>query len=303
MKNLYLILLALLITVANNAQQNDWEDPLVFRVNKLEPISTMYRYADDKSVDFDEAPWKTSDNYLLLNGNWKFSWSKNPDERPVNFYITDLDDSSWDEIPVPADWQMHGYDYPVYTNSAYPFPKDEPNIKGDFNPVGSYRHKFLLPEQYKDKDVIIHFGAVKSAFYLYINGEKVGYSQDSKTPAEFDITKYVKPGTENLLAVQVFRWCDGSYLEDQDFWRLSGIERDVYIYAKEKVRIYDLFVKSGLDRDYKTGLFELEIEIENTLGENVDGEVSYHVIDPANGAEVFSGKQIQRSICAYKERE
>lgn len=289
--NFYLVFLSMLITGIGNAQQNDWEDPAVFRINKLEPVSTIYRYADEKSVSFDELPWEKSEYYILLNGMWKFKWAKNPQERPMDYYKTGIDDSAWDEIPVPANWQMHGYDYPIYTNIDYPFPKEEPYIKGDFNPIGSYRHKFTLPEKFSGKDVVIHFGAVKTAFYLYVNGQKVGYSQDSKTPAEFDITKFVKPGEENLIAVQVFRWCDGSYLEDQDFWRVSGIERDVFIYAKNKVRVHDLFIQSELENDYKTGSYAMEVEVQNTLNEKVDGSIAYEVKDPITNKVVLSGKE------------
>jgi beta-galactosidase len=296
------LIFLLVLSGVGSAQQNDWENPSVFRVNKLEPVSTLYRFADDKSVSFDESPWKTSGNYILLNGTWKFKWAKNPQERQMDFYKPEIDDSQWDEIPVPANWQLHGYDYPIYTNIDYPFPKDEPYIRGDFNPVGSYRYKFVLPEQFDGKDVIIHFGAVKTSFYLFVNGQKVGYSQDSKTPAEFDITKYIKTGEENLLALQVFRWCDGSYLEDQDFWRLSGIERDVFIYAKNKVRVFDLFIKSDLDKEYKTGLLEIEFDLENTLQKKAEGSIAYEVKDPVTGKVVISGKQKYTVAPSVKEK-
>jgi beta-galactosidase len=278
MKRSTAVLLLTFFCVANFAQVNDWENPTVFRVNKLQPTSTFYRYASEVS-NYDYQPWLTDNHYILLNGNWKFNWSKNPTERPLNFFESGFDDSNWSIIPVPSNWQMHGYDYPIYVNIQYPFKKDEPRIDGDFNPVGSYRYSYIIPESFAGKRIIICFGAVNSAFYLWINGQKVGYSQDSKTPAEFDITQYVKVGQENLIAAQVYRWCDGSYLEDQDFWRLSGIERDVYVYAKNNVSVGDVFMNSGLESDYATGNFKASIKVMNQSDKTATGSIKCTLLE------------------------
>jgi beta-galactosidase len=252
----WLTIFCLLITQISYAQDlPDWENPEVFSINTEKPHASFSHYTDQ--------PLETSKNdlrnYQSLNGKWKFNWTSRPDDRPVDFYKVAFDVSQWDDIDVPSDWQMRGYDYPIYTNIVYPFPKNAPYIPHDFNPVGSYKKKLVIPEGWSGKQVFIHFGSVNSAFYIWVNGQKVGYSEGSKTPAEFDITEKIKLG-ENDIAVEVYRWCDGSYLEDQDFWRLSGIERDVTIYATKKVRLENVIAIGSLDRQsYKTG--ELTVDI------------------------------------------
>ncbi|MBN1118375.1 MAG: DUF4981 domain-containing protein [Bacteroidales bacterium] len=277
MKRIDFLLIGLCLSATLMAQ-NDWENPSVFRKNKLYAKASFNRFSANDLI-INPVDFSSSENYIMLNGNWKFIWSKNPEIRPIDFYKTDFNDAGWDSIPVPSDWQMHGYDYPIYTNVIYPFERDEPYIRGDFNPVGTYRHIFLVPENFAERRIVIHFGAVNSAFYIYINGKEVGYSQDSKTPAEFDITEFVKPGEENLLAVQVFRWCDGSYLEDQDFWRLSGIERDVYIYSTPRIYVKDIFTKSTLGNDYKSGILEVELEIGNEEKEASPVDIMVNLTD------------------------
>jgi len=208
------------------------------------------------------SPW-----YKSLNGQWKFNWVQKPADRPVNFCQPDFDDSQWKEIEVPSNWELQGYGIPIYVNSDYEFAPDNPqppHIPHDYNPVGSYRLFFTVPDSWNGMDVFIHFGAVKSAFYIWVNGQKVGYSQDSKTPAEFKITPYLKPG-QNLVALEVYRWSDGSYLEAQDMWRISGITRDVFLYAAPRVRIRDFFAHTPLDEEYKNGLFSLEVEVISDL--------------------------------------
>jgi len=203
--------------------QNDWENSTIFEINK-EPGHASFVPIDTESseINLDKA---ASPFVQLLNGNWKFKWSPKPADRPMDFYKPDVDVSHWDEIPVPANWQLHGYGKPIYTNVTYPFKVDPPKIQHDNNPVGSYRRTFSIPEKWDGKEIFIHFEGVKSAFYLWVNGRKVGYSQGSMTPAEFNITDYLQEG-ENVLAAEVYRWSDGSYLEDQDMWRLSGIYRE-----------------------------------------------------------------------------
>ena len=218
-------------------QGYNWENPQIFQENKLPPHAHFIRYeSEEKALKREE---NTSTFYKSLNGLWKFNWVRKPSDRPMDFYKMDYDDTLWNEIPVPSNWELEGYGMPIYTNIDYPFPKNPPHIPHEYNPVGSYRTTFTITENWKDKQICIHFGAVRSAFYVWVNGEQVGYSQGSKLPAEFDITEYLKEG-ENVLAVEVYRWSDGSYLEDQDFWRLSGIERDVYLFAKNPIHIADV---------------------------------------------------------------
>src|SRR5690554_4223237 len=256
----------------------DWENPQVFAINKENPRAFFYSYPNvDKALKFDRT---ASENFILLNGDWKFNWVAKPADRPMDFYSESFDASEWKEIPVPSDWQMHGYGVPIYTNVTYPWTSnpEPPLVDHNNNPVGSYIHEFDIPDRWEGNKIFIHFGAVNSAMYLWINGQKVGYSQGSKTPAEFDITEYVKVG-QNKLAVEVYRWCDGSYLEDQDFWRLSGIERDVYLFSTPKVRIRDFFFSTQPDEKYHNATFSLDVEIENYLNSLEKGQVEIVLMD------------------------
>ncbi len=217
---------------------------------------------------------------ISLNGEWKFNWVPRPELRPEDFYRTDFDDQSWDTIPVPSNWELEGYGTPIYVSAGFGFKVDPPRVTSEpperytayeeRDPVGSYRRTFKLPDGWNRDRVFIVFGGVQSAFYLWVNGEQVGYSQGSMTPAEFDITDYLRPG-ENLLAVEVYRWCDGSYLEDQDMWRLSGIFRDVDLYTTPAARIRDLQVRTDLDVDYKDALLRLEPELAACDGSDLEG--------------------------------
>ncbi len=186
---------------------------------------------------------------------------------------------------------MQGYDYPIYVNIQYPFKADPPFIPKDYNPVGSYKHNFTVPAAWKDKRIVLHFGGVNSAAYYWLNGEKLGYSEDSKTPVEFDITNRLREG-ENTLALEVYRWCDGSYLEDQDFFRLSGIERDVFIYATPRVHIYDYFVKTDLTNNYKDAQLSVTVDLRNAFAglKSGDYSVEFGLFDKNNVA-VAKGKQ------------
>ncbi|MBN1650072.1 MAG: DUF4981 domain-containing protein [Bacteroidales bacterium] len=245
------------------AQENprrDWENEKIFGINKEKAHATFYSFPtrlDALRLEAEQSP-----NYKSLNGNWKFAWSKNPASRPKAFYQLDFNDSSWNEIKVPANWEMEGYGVPIYVNIPYEWTTNPnpPFVRHDWNPVGSYRKWIQVSESWKDKEVFIIFGAVKSAFYLWVNGQKVGYSQDSKLPAEFNITSYLRPGN-NLIAMEVYRWSDGSYLECQDFWRISGIERDVYLQARPKTYIRDFKAEPFLSDDFKQGLLKLNVDI------------------------------------------
>jgi len=251
--------LALFLNLQNNfAQNNEWENPQILDRGKEAGRSSFLLFSNETELKGNN-PQK-SELYQSLNGDWKFNIVKNPSQRPQNFYAADLDDSNWKNIQVPSNWEMVGYDIPIYTNITYPFPKNPPFINGDYNPVGSYRRTFTVADSWKDKEIILHFGSISGYAKVFLNGKEVGMTKASKTPAEFNITSFLNKG-ENLIAVQVFRWHDGSYLEDQDFWRLSGIERDVYLQAMPKTTIWDYFVKSELDDQYKNGIFNLDVTL------------------------------------------
>ena len=208
---------------------------------------------------------EASPYHLALNGNWKFHWVRRPADRPLDFWRPEYGDSGWASIAVPSNWELQGFDIPIYTNVKYPFmPVDPgpPHIPHDYNPVGSYRTTFLLPESWQGRQTFIHFDGVKSAFYLWVNGQKVGYSQDSMTPAEFNITEFARPGP-NTLAVEVYRWCDGSYLEDQDTWRLSGIYRDVYLFSTPTVHLRDFFARCDFDAEYRDAILKVTGTVHN----------------------------------------
>jgi len=233
-----------------------WDDPSKLQINALPPHAQMMTYPSAEAARVDDE--RQSEWYYSLNGSWKFHWSKNPASRPLDFHQRDFDDSAWGTIPVPSNWQTHGHGIPIYTNVKYPFTVNPPRAPREFNPVGSYRHRFNLPVDWDKRRTLIHFAGVNSAFYLYVNGREVGYSQGSRTPAEFDISQYLVAG-ENLLTVEVYRWCDGSYFEDQDFWRLAGIFRDVYLWSREDKGIEDFRIRMNLDEHYRDA--ELKVDV------------------------------------------
>jgi beta-galactosidase len=265
-------------TSETNLLKPDWENPEVVGINKEPGHCTLIPYSDVNTAL--KAERKDSQFYRSLNGNWKFNWVNKPADRPQDFYKLNYDVSTWKLIPVPSNWQMHGYGIPIYLNVPYPFPPNPPYIPHDYNPVGSYRRQFTKPDDWKDRRIFVHFDGVKSAFYLWINGMKVGYSEDSMTPAEFDITKYLKSG-ENTIAVEVYRWSDGSYLEDQDMWRLSGIYRNVYLFATPQVHIRDFFVQTDLDDSYTDATLKIRPRITNYTDQNIEGwTVEAQLYDP-----------------------
>jgi len=239
----------------------EWENPEIFQINREEPTASFYRYADAKTA-LENDSWENSPFYQSLNGEWSFNYAENVMARPVDFYNSDYDTSGWDKISVPSNWEVLGYGIPIYTNVIYPFPKNPPFIPHEENPVGSYKRNFEIPENWEGKDVFLHFGGVSGATYVWVNGQMVGYNEGSKTPAEFKISQYLQEG-KNSISVQVLRWSDASYLEDQDFWRLSGIERDVYIYTTNKTTIKDYRVIADLENNYTDGKFDLNLEILN----------------------------------------
>lgn len=242
------------------SENNDWENPIMIGQNKEPSHCTLIPYSDIQKAT--TGIRNDSKHYKSLNGKWKFKWVKKPADRPIDFYKVDYDVSKWDEITVPSNWQMEGYGIPIYLNIPYAFEKNPPYIQHDYNPVGSYRREFEIPKEWKNREIFIHFDGVESAFYLWVNGKKVGYSQGSRTPAEFNITEYLRRGM-NVLAVEVYRWSDGSYIECQDFWRLSGIFRNVYLFSTPKIHIRDFEVICNLDDDYKDAVLNIIAWVHN----------------------------------------
>jgi beta-galactosidase len=296
-KQLSFIPFFLLITNTIYSQQKDpitdykdyIENELMIGENKLPPHSSFTSFTSKKDAQNNEPEY-----YKSLNGKWSFNWVKNPKDRPVRFMNPRIDVSSWDQINVPSNWEIEGYGVPIYVNHQYEFadykamiaddielvetfyPKNPGDVPNEYNPVGSYRREFTLDETWNDKEVFLHIGAMKSGGFVWLNGTYIGYSQGSKLPAEFSLTKALRKG-KNTLALQIFRWTDGSYLECQDFWRISGIERSVYLYAQPKIRIEDFDVKSVLDKAYETGEFNLTIDLKNHTSENENVFVTYQV--------------------------
>ena len=251
-------ILALLWSCSQSSQehkQNLHSDHTIFAVNKLAPRADFFAYESQQLAERNEP--EASQNYISLNGEWKFHWTASPRDRIKNFHEPDLDVSNWDLIPVPANWEVEGYGHPIYLDERYPFTTLWPEAPEKYNPVGTYRKTFTIPDRWSGQNIILHFAGAKSAMYLYINGQFAGYSQGSKTPAEFHITSLVSPG-ENLLSIQMYRWSDASYLESQDMLRMSGIEREVYLYAKPQVSVADFQVHAGLDETHKHGNFKFQ---------------------------------------------
>ncbi|MER2491266.1 glycoside hydrolase family 2 TIM barrel-domain containing protein [Catenovulum sediminis] len=278
---------------------NDWENPAVTQINRLPARATSYSYTNINSAlkrDRNKA------QILNLNGTWKFHYAADDSVRPLNFYKAEFTD--WANITVPGNWELQGFGQPIYTNSTYPFPVDLPKITRD-NPVGSYLKTFNLPKDWSDKRLILHFGGVSSAFYLWVNGQQVGYSQGSALPAEFDISQYVKAG-QNQIAVQVFRWSDGSYLEDQDHWRLSGIHREVLLLAEPKVSIRDFAVRTLFKNTYEEAHLQVKTDINNPNKINIDGwqlEVSLFDEDAQKTIPTMKIAASKLSPVAYPQRD
>ena len=257
-------------------KQNLHEDHTIFGVNKLKPHADFLAFETESLARWNNPD--SSERFLSLNGNWKFHWVSSPKERIQDFFDVDLDDSNWETIPVPSNWEVAGYGHPVYLDERYPFTTQWPDAPKDYNPVGTYRHTFNIPENWTGKNITLHFAGAKSAMYLYINGQFAGYSQGSKTPAEFNISSLVNPG-QNLIALQMYRWSDASYLESQDMLRMSGIEREVYLYAKPGVSIADFHVTAGLDSLNRNGLFRIASIIENRTGTGVQRQLRIELLD------------------------
>ena len=287
------------LPIENIRGKTEWEDETIFAVNKEEGRNTATPYPSVEALKSDShfnKPWEMpqSSFYQSLNGPWKFNWVKQPSERPVNFYQTNYDTSSWVEIPVPSTLEMLGYGTPIYSNVNYPF-QNEPAVirplightsEKEPNPVGSYKRNFNIPTNWDGKEVFLHFDGVYSGFYVWVNGKKVGYSEGANNDAEFNITKYIKQG-ENTVAVEVYKWTDASYIEDQDMFRLSGIHRDVYLYATPKVHVRDYFLQSEFaGNDFSKATFKIDASIINYNGNISEGSTLEAALLDASGKTV-----------------
>jgi beta-galactosidase len=255
----------------------DWETLDVLQINRDAPRATFFPFESRAAaLASDPTQVPTAPNRLSLNGRWAFSFSENPAARDRDFWQAGYDDAGWDRVPVPSNWHMLGYGQPIYLNVRYPFPKAWPDIPDETNEVGQYRRTFAVPASWEGDRVTLHFAGVNSAFYVWVNGREVGYSQDSKVPAEFDVTDHVRVG-DNEIAVEVYRWNDGSYLENQDFWRLAGIEREVFLMAEPNVRLQDVDAVAGLDDAFRDGTLDLTVALDHRDGALDPGTVTVRV--------------------------
>ena len=263
---------------------NDWENPELFGINKLPGhVRNIPFDSVDAALtrDWQQSPW-----CQLLNGTWQFELHPNPDAVPADFFSDSYDISSWSDIQVPGNWTTQGFDKPIYTNVKMPIPNTPPFVPKEDNPTGLYRRTFTVPENWGDRQIVLRFGGVESAFYLWVNGEAVGYSQESRLPAEFDITDYLRAG-ENTISTMVIRWSDGTWLEDQDHWWMTGLYRDVYLYAKPKASIFDFFARTDLDADLQDAVLRVNARMTNADGRKIDGYRVHIDLFDAAGEPVF----------------
>ena len=277
-KYVFLGLAGCALLSANAQTFKEWQDESVNEINRAAMHTHFFAYENVEKAGSDVK--ENSKNFMSMNGSWKFFWVKNADQRPTDFWKVGYNDKGWDDMKVPAVWELNGYGDPIYVNVGYPwrnqYTNNPPHVPTEKNHVGSYRREFVIPADWNGKDIVAHFGAVSSNMYLWVNGKFVGYSEDSKLEAEFDLTPYVKPGQKNLIAFQVFRWCDGSYFEDQDFFRYTGVARDCYLYARNKKRIDDIRVVPDLDAEYKSGSLTVNLSLKGNAA------VSLELLDAAN---------------------
>lgn len=264
---------ACLAVLSAEAQKDKpwWLDPEVNEVNTMAPRAAFFAYETENLAKADQKA--RSERYLSLEGKWKFNFSKDHDKAPRDFYSLKYDDSQWTDFPVPGILELNGYGDAIYSNNAYPwrtqFRPEPPFVEERNNYTGSYRKMVTVPADWKGERIYLHVGSATSNLMVWVNGKFVGYSEDSKVSAEFDLTKYLTPGKENLIAMQVMRWCDGSYLEDQDFWRFTGIAREVYLYARPQAHIADLFITPDLVNNYQDGTLEVKLNAVGAKGETV----------------------------------
>jgi len=269
-----------LMALAASAQKGVpmWQDPVKNADNRKMDVSNYFAYESVELAEENQSPRANvkskSSRYMSVEGKWKFNWVESADQRPTDFYTLKCDDSSWGTMPVPGIWELNGYGDAIYVNNHYAWRSDwvgePPTVQDKGNHVGSYRKTFTVPADWKGQKIYMHIGSATSNVTLYVNGKYVGYSEDSKVAAEFDITKFVTPGKENLFAMQVMRWCDGSWNEDQDFWRLCGIAREVYLYARPVGHIEDIFITPDLVDNYQNGTLNIRLQGEAAAGKAVE---------------------------------
>lgn len=286
MKKILSITFVLATLMCRAQSTNEWENPVVYERNKEVGHADFIAYdqvAAARKDDFSASPY-----YQSLNGTWKFDFVKKPEDRPIDFYKKGFDDKEWDDIRVPSNWEIEGFGIPIYTNITYTFPANPPYVDNAYNPVGTYRRTFELSENLLGKEVILNLSSVAGYARVFVNSEEVGMTKVSKSPTEFDVTKYLEKG-ENVIAVQVFRWHDGSYIQDQDFWRLSGLEQDVFLYALPKLTVWDFFLKAGLDSQYQNGIFDAELDLRAFEGaQDESGTVKIDLIKVGETKPVYS---------------
>ena len=308
----YFLLITLLLFKLSFGQQlmdpgnyKDYiENEQVIGENKLPAHTSFTSFSSSEEREANQAKY-----YKLLSGTWKFNWVKNPKDRPTTFMNPEFDVSGWEDIKVPSNWEVEGFGIPIYVNHQYEFadykapiaddmefidkiyPKNPGDVPDEYNPVGSYKREFTLDKDWNNKEVFLHIGAMKSGGFVWINGKYIGYSQGSKLPAEFNISEALKTG-KNTIAIQVFRWTDGSYLECQDFWRISGIERDVFIYGQPKIRIQDFEISSTLDDAYQNGELSIDIDLKNHHNNSEDITLLYRVLDANKNSIVSDVKSL-----------
>lgn len=290
MRNFLLLGTMCVCALSVSAQSfKEWQDPEVNAINRAPMHASFFAYENLETAN--KGVKEESDNFMTLNGKWKFLWVESADKRPDDFFRVGYDDNGWDDFRIPAVWELNGYGDPIYVNVGYAwrnqYKNNPPYVPVEKNHVGSYRKEIVVPADWKGKDIIAHFGSVTSNMYLWVNGKFVGYSEDSKLEAEFDITKYLVPGKKNLIAFQVFRWCDGTYLEDQDFFRYSGVSRDCYLYTRNRNRIDDIRVTPSLDDEYKNGILDVELSLKG------NNNVSLELLDADNN--VVQVKEVKGS--------
>lgn len=290
---LYFFLAVVTLVVGNMgfAQTNEWENPEILDFNKEEGRASLYYYDSKESALANRTP--SSDQVQSLNGTWKFHYADKIQNRPVDFFKPGKDVSDWKDISVPSNWEMEGFGTPIYTNIVYPFPARPPFV-GEHVPVGTYHKTFIAPKHWKEREVFIQFGSISGYALIYVNGQKVGMNKVSKMQAEFNISSVLQDG-ENTLTVQVFRWHDGSYLEDQDMWRLSGLDRDVSLLFLPKTTIWDINQQAGLDANYKNGLFSAEVSLRQFGDISQRGKLLTEIL--------FKGKSIWKSTDKFQSQK
>ena len=289
-----LLIASMLLTAATLSAQKSvpmWQDPVRNADNRKTDVSDYFAYESVALAEQDQSPLKNvkaqSERFLSIEGTWKFYWVESANQRPTDFYTLKYDDSKWGTMPVPGIWELNGYGDAIYVNNHYAWRSDwvgePPTVQDKGNHVGSYRRTFTIPADWKGEKIYMHIGSATSNITVYVNGKYVGYSEDSKVAAEFDITKFVVPGKENLIAMQIMRWCDGSWNEDQDFWRLCGIARECYLYSRPQSHIEDLFITPDLVNNYKDGVLTGKIDLVNGKGKTLKIRLT-----DSNGKEVMS---------------